>query len=1487
MTGIASDFERQLREILARQQESNSGTTRASDNPHSTAPQERGIERAVSKYQAVPSSQELMNRIGSHQAQPAAPPAIDLPTGPSGGEDIPVLSGIGDAFDFVDRVSHAPAFLGKYHDKNTGLTYEYVPEEGGIVNNILKAIPGVAGIQVLSKVFPSLAKIAPDLEGMAYVEKEYGLSPFEQMRQAFDFASSKEMVRAAQSREGAGLVEGGRAAAQVGLGHIGGAALGLGKTALGLEVLESTKRLFTNDTSSMESVSQLPNVIDSDIRYIREEAAKAAAGEPGDFTNFINGSIDPTWIVLGGPVGKLASIGMGAFSKLPLVAPATKAVVGKVEDLWTGLKGSKLFEPTERALSHKQGENVFDTLTGLFFKGGGGQRPVTEGLPFIKEVRDFINNNPADLVGEWFARDGDFTPKTALATVHKYRDSIEEVLNLYEKKWTLDPESQNVNKFMQQIYETVQGRSYEELFDVKEFHKLRNGRFSLLYKASDLYGAGVETFANFWRPLTLQTRATWLLNNLGGGMAMDAQHYGSAFLHAKSSIKTMAEDGFLADNADELFGASDDIVAAGESLYGREGYGLATGSVRELPGLLKKIPLLSNYMEFIGKNNQKLERYLHGQSMALSYDAGIKEQVKKIVSTMPPDMQPFFEGAGSGTQLIKRMHDLTSGTLNYANHIPYGKMNLRTKAKVVEAVGRAERRKGGPLEAEDIRKVLNEDVRASILSEGVVKRANAMSLDEFGLHDIEDAMARGGLEADAPIKKRVIDYINSKKSEAIRSTGQLEEVANYRINELTSSAMKRGGRAKVNLKTELTQEGLRLSGIRAEMEKVAQSLHNQALKDRPRMNAITWQKSDQIEALKRKFLAEGKTSDWETAVVQKNRLWEDYWTKQRQPYEDAFYTHTQSLHNIAQHGIIMGWSSNKTSKLMSQWAKKDELYALPDEIANKIELVRATSLRKSRLTNEEFDAIAEQVGIAEDLRPGKYIDYVKVMERDVDDDLKSLDDSIRSFNGTIGNLGRRIKNGKLEPLTDLEAKLGRSVESITNELRERQLVTRDLATLEAKKNQMDYLGGRIRLDDIMGNVFPFWFWTSRYMVFQAREAARNPQQAYQTLRLINNWMSQNEDKAPWDRMAVTGMVMDAGTDKQLEVNFNPAAMLYPMGFNIANVVNFTDPNEAKDVDDAFNILTNFMGGGMWPHIPVLAGQLGLDVGGGPHKDLDDAIKSLAPPLTLARQAVNAIPGMGGSTLGLLTDAEVDQVVNDIRNDANAGLVTENVAHQAAVSVKLGRPNELALQYVEKVAPERLGRTLISQQIGTLRGEDLSAKATREAYKALESAKTEAERDYIYEHNPGIGISITGKHGDELEKALIHVAAPTKSPLLRSLYYQQMREKLDQIQARLDAAGGQEEEVAKWKLRSATPESFDLFRAAGGSAIMPNLTDYWTRGEPLTKESINILARLYDKYGMGSLSFNDWKDKILPDAYMQWVLRNKQVLKNVGVGGFIK
>lgn len=1476
MVQIATDFARQLAEIVARQQEAQSGTGKPPENPNvpgAGITQKRGLERAVGRYAQVPSQEELVNRIGG-EAPSSEPLPLPIPEGPSGGEDIPVLSGIGDILNVVNRISTAPAFLGKYHDENTGITYEYQ-----------KDIPSL--FDPLVDLFPVLSGLSPDMEGSLYVWREYGLSPLEQMRQAFDFASTKEMIRAAQPKESAGVVEGARAALQVGAGKVASAGVEAAKTVFGLNVAEAGLKLFTNDPRSMESVSQLPQIIDSDIRYIREEAAKAAAGEPGDFSDFINSTLDPTWVVLGGPVGKLARVAGGAMGKMSLVAPATKAIVGKAEDLWTGLKGSKLFEPTERALAHQTGENVFDTLTGLFFKGGGGERPVNEGLPFIKEVRDFLNNKPEDLVGEWFEREGDFTPRTALDTLHKYRDDIEGVLNLYEKKWTLDPESQNVAKLTQQVYETISARAYEELYDPKAWRKLREGRFGLLFKAMDLYRAGVDEFANFWRPLTLQTRATWLLNNLGGGMAMDAIHYGSAFLHTKDSLKTMVDDGLIDPEHLKLFGEPDDVKAVGQSLYSREGYGLATGTVRELPTLLKKIPVLSGYMDFIGKNNQKLERYLHGQSEALSYNAGIREQVAKVVASLPPELQPYFDGVGSGTQLVKRLHSLTTGTLDYADYIPYGKINLRTQAKVEDAVARAKRAKGGPLEAGEVRDILNTEVRSSILSEGVVKRAQAMQLDEFGLHDIEEALAKGGVEADAPIKKRVVDYINSKKKQALASTDQLEEVSRYRINELTSQNIKRGTRAKVNLKSELTQEGLRLSGIRQEMESLVQELTNKALKDRPRMNAIVWRKSDNLEALKRKFLAEGKTVDWETAVIEKNRLWEDYWLKQRQPYEDAFYRNVESLHNITQHGILMGWSPKKTAKVMRDWMKKGELYTLPDEVQKRVDTIKTLSLRKSRLTNEEFDALADEVGIAEELRPGKYIDYVKVMERDVDADLASLDAAIRSYNGVVGNLGRQIRGGKLQPITDLETRLGRSIESITQELRDRQLVTRDLATLEAKKIQMDYLGGRVRLDDIMSNVFPFWFWTSRYLVFQAREAARNPQQAMHTLRIINNWMKQNEDRAPWDRMAVTTMVLNAGQPNQLEVNFNPAAMLYPMGFNIGNVVDFADPNEAKDVDDALDLLTNFMGGGMWPHVPVLAGMLGLDVGGGPHKDLDDALKSLAPPLTLARQAAATIPGMGGSTLGLLTDAEVDQIVNDIRNDANAGMVTENVARQAATSVKLGRPNALAIQYIEKVAPERLGRTFIRQQIGAISGEDISTRATREAYKALEEAKTEAERSYIYEKHPGIGISITGKRGDELELALIHAAAPTKSPLLRSLYYQQMREKIDQLATRLDVAGGKEEEIAKWRLRSATPESFDAFRAAGGSQIIPQLVDYWVRGEPLSTQAQNALSRLYDKYGMGALSFEDWKDRILPDAYIQWTTRNKQVLKNIGVGGFLK
>lgn len=570
---------------------------------------------------------------------------------------------------------------------------------------------------------------------------------------------------------------------------------------------------------------------------------------------------------------------------------------------------------------------------------------------------------------------------------------------------------------------------------------------------------------------------------------------------------------------------------------------------------------------------------------------------------------------------------------------------------------------------------------------------------------------------------------------------------------------------------------------------------------------------------------------------------------------------------------------------MGAWLKNPNrtVYSMPEKIQRKADTMYVMAQRQSPITEEEFNALLKQAEVPEDYWPSRYVDYVRVSERDIEAELAQLDEAIKSFNGTVGWVGKQVKAGTKTTIQQLEAQMGKSVGSLNAEMRDRVLLARDMATHDAKSTQMDYMGGRVNLDTIMQRVFPFWFWQSRYMLFQARWALKNPTQALQATRIIGEWMKQNEHKPPWQKFQVTPIVLDAGTEHELKVNFNPVAMLFPMGTNIAEVISFADPNDGEEAQNMISLLTNFVGGGVWPHVSILAGQLGLDLGGGPHKSFADAMKTLTPASTFVRQGVNALPGMAGATMGLLTDGEVDQVVTAIRQDANAGILTPNIARQAAASVKAGKPNELGLQYLQKIAPERLGGTIVRQQIGAFSGEGKPQQLTSEVYTALENAKTEAERNAIYQNYPGLGISITGKTGDALELALIHAAAPQGSDVLRSIYYQLHRKELDQVTARLDMAKGKEEDVVAWKLRSATPESFEAFRQAGGNSIVPSLVNYWTRGTQLDKATLEKLSSMYKNYGMGSLTFDDWKNKILPDAYFQWVTKRSQAASQIGVG----
>ena len=498
---VGEDLLAQLDKISRQQQAANSGGL-GTVGPGGNAPALRGLERAVSRYSSVPSTDALGKQVGvnlnpppipPNDVQPAGPPQdFTPPSGPSGG-DILVLTGLMKAFDFLNTASNAPAFLGKYRDPNTGLTYTYNPENDGSPEGWIKTIG--RALHGPADMFPSLAMLMPDIAGAVYVQKKYGLNPFEQMAQAFSFVNSKEMTRAAQSSEAAGTIEGTRAAIQVGLGIPANIAKGVAENAWKL----ATGKAFLADPAYLQSVKELPNVIQGDVDYVRAEALKASEGDAGDFSDFVSNAVNPFWLVAGGPIGKFAKMGLGALSKLPLVSPVAKVGVGKVEDLWSGIRGSKLFQPTPAALAHNQAENVFNTLGGLFFKGGGKEREVTDGLSFIKELRDFMTQNPEDLKGAWFEQMGQLSPKDALATMKTHSEDVNELLNLAERNWTLNPEVQNVQLLMDDMYGTLKGKIQNSLFDSKVYRAQRNGKFGAFFKALDAYDATVESFAQFWK----------------------------------------------------------------------------------------------------------------------------------------------------------------------------------------------------------------------------------------------------------------------------------------------------------------------------------------------------------------------------------------------------------------------------------------------------------------------------------------------------------------------------------------------------------------------------------------------------------------------------------------------------------------------------------------------------------------------------------------------------------------------------------------------------------------------------------------------------------------------------------------------------------------------------------------------------------------------------------------------------------------------------
>ena len=173
------------------------------------------------------------------------------------------------------------------------------------------------------------------------------------------------------------------------------------------------------------------------------------------------------------------------------------------------------------------------------------------------------------------------------------------------------------------------------------------------------------------------------------------------------------------------------------------------------------------------------------------------------------------------------------------------------------------------------------------------------------------------------------------------------------------------------------------------------------------------------------------------------------------------------------------------------------------------------------------------------------------------------------------------------------------------------------------------------------------------------------------------------------------------------------------------------------------------------------------------------------------------------------------------------------------------------------------------------GQQLPQQVQGLAWEALRNAKTEADRQAVYQAFPGLQVNLAGKRGDELELALIHSKAPVV-PEIRSMYYRQHSDRIGYLTGEIDKKKGTD--PADWKLASATPESFEQFRLQGGSAVVPALAAHWLDGKPIPADLKPKLYELYNKQGMGALTYEHWLEQVLPDAYRQWTFQSAEQLR---------
>lgn len=1455
--------------------------------------QRRRASRASESLSAVPqfsALQEALSQKTGGVTLPVPPAAggevTPEPEGPPIDPGTPILGGVMQALDFMNRITPAVQTFGRYVDPNTGNVVSAPRQPGPLAdpNNpgIDTRSSGIAGMLPRNPAFAVGSLIERVARGdPQYVEEHYGLSPWEQFRQGFTAKEEpRKLISGVMSPEGRGAWS----VAETLPGAVIATASGIGS---GITSIPGVIRdLIVGDRNVAEVIASTPNVVQSQVRAVREAYVKGVEGEVSGLGDTINGLMDGPWALLGKtPIRALGSFTGSQLMRLPLVSPMvhkTADFFPKLGDVVEPLVEKSgiptgvnwLLKKTNPAVANTALSNTIDVLKGFFETQGFKGDDLQEAARYIRLFRD---SEAKDLpyMSEYFAR----APKDQVNYVHKLlKDNSPDVEVALRENLLAEPGARTVGTLLGDIGDAIHDNTLRALSKGS-----KKNLFGIIEQAQN-------DFASYWRPTVLYTRPVYLLNNLSSGAANAVLRFasldpaaftGAASIKGQAGIQVAWE--FMRENdlLPHLKMGGPEIATlqpgyTATSHFNRTGFGMGVPGQSELPTFLKNFPVFGGVMSAEKRLAQVHEELTHVLATTLGWDT-VRAELRSLSDDplVPEIARNLLRGSWSEKQLRSKIDALLEGRVPpVEDMVPYTLLDHHVAGMLRAEVNSLSKQKSGLLQPDDIQEAITR-TRSVIAQDGLLKRQIAADMEEFGATHLEDLLTispktrsafgeqvrQKQLAAEQTLRDDDRDFLAVVDGQTLSAW---DWVKRHRKDEVTPKWASRMAQASVNRIRNATE---------------THSLYRSA-------ESALSKEYHELAALENK-----KMWDW-YIPMQKRRGESPEIAQEIDDTWQAFYEGTlrriearelrqENLRRLTIEALQKKQASSTLNQRMAalpkNWRDDTTQIALGEDVV-KAYTTAAQKGREMRQSRKEFEELAMKAGWQKSDLPGNPPNHVEVAERDIVKALRGLEGVQAEFTNSIaasnvlvnGERPRYVGQGMTDALG------GIAPDELIGRFRQSLMIGRDKLDHIVRKNQVDYTGDRRNIDRVMGMLAPFSMWQSRYMLGQVENFVRDPAQSLMIMRTLKSWWDSNEGKSPWSRFDIHVTTLDAGTPDEVEVKFNPLSMVYPLGFSAGEVVRAVDSKKANKWQQGFELLQAGFGGQMWPWVPVIAGATGMMPEGGPPNTVGDMLKTMSPLIDWPRQSLVAATAGQGWTQGLLTEREKDGAIRKMTDDVNKGLLHPDLARQAAATIKRGEANELGLGYLQQTSPERFANTL-GHALGPYRAQDLGQRITNQAWETLKAARTESERQMVFQTFPGFGINLTGKSGDKLELALINAEAPM-NPLMRSAYYQQHSPKIRELSERIDRADGKD--PTDWQMKSATPESFEAFRMAGGSALVPDLINYWQIGKPLPNETVNKLHTLYNTYGMGALNYQQWRDTLLSDAYRQWVANRMTTLRGI-------